>query len=153
MQSSNHIAGKHPQFQGIGNTESWVLFPMSQPSAKTGGVSNTGKSSGNQSDNEQQEEAYLIPGEEPWSHAKVMSCPDAPFWEDAEAYEFLQITKLGTYKLVPLPPGHTAIGSCWVYKVKHDNDNNITQYHACLVVQGCTQHPSIDFFETYTPVA
>lgn len=125
---------------------------MSQPSPETGGVSNTGESSENQSDNEHQEEAYLIPGEEPQSHTKAMSCPDAPFWEDTEAYELSQITKLSTYKLIPLPPSCTAIGSCWVYKVKCDNDDNITQYHACLVAQGCTQHPGIDFFETYAPV-
>ena len=52
-----------------------------------------------------------MPGEEPNSHTQAMSCPDAPFWEDAEVYELSQITKLGTYKLVPLPPGHSAIGS------------------------------------------
>ena len=70
-----------------------------------------------------------------------MSCPNAPFWEDAEAHELSQITKLWTYNLVPLPPGHSAIGSKWVYKIKCDNIGNIIQYSG------------IDFFETYAPFA
>ena len=66
-----------------------------------------------------------------------MSYPDA-FWKDAEVYELSQITKLGTYKLVSLPPGCLAIGSKWVYKTKHDNDGGITQHYPCVVAQECT---------------
>ena len=64
-----------------------------------------------------------------------MSCPNTPFWEDAEACELSQITKLGTYKLVPLPPGCSAIGSKWVYKIKCDNAGNITQYCAHIITK------------------
>lgn len=112
--------------------------------------------SGNSLANQEEEEhkaAYLVPGEEPNLHAQAMSCPDAPFWEDAEEHELSQITKLSTYKLVPLPPGRSAIGSCWVYKIKRDNSDQITQYRAHVVAQGFTQRPGIDFFETYAPVA
>ena len=82
-----------------------------------------------------------------------MSYPDVPFWEDTKAHELSQITKFGTYNLVPLPPGCSAIGSKWVYKVKQDNAGNITQYCTHVVTQRYTQHPGIDCFETYAPVA
>ena len=61
--------------------------------------------------------AYLVSGEELNLLTKAMSYPDA-FWKD-EVYELSQITKLGTYKLVSLPPGCLAIGSKWVlvYKI------------------------------------
>ena len=67
--------------------------------------------------------------------------------------ELSQITKLRTYKFIPLPPGRSAIGSKWVYKVKRENVGDITQYHVHVVAQGYTQHPGIDFFEMYAPVA
>ena len=110
--TSNHLAGNNLQYSGIGNTDSWIPFPTSQTSAETGGDSNKSE------DKPGTDVAYLMPGEEPYSHNQAMSCPDASFWEDAEAHELSQITKLGTYKLVPLPPGHSARGSKWVYKVK-----------------------------------
>ena len=110
--TSNHLAGNNPQYSGIGNTDSWIPFPTSQMSAKTGGDSNESE------DESGTDVAYLMPGKEPHLYNQAMSCPDASFWEDAEAHELSQITKLRTYKLVPLPPGHSAIGSKWVYKVK-----------------------------------
>ena len=67
--------------------------------------------------------------------------------------KLLQITKPRTYKLVLLLPGHSAIGSKWVFQIKCDNVGEITQYCACVVAQGYTQWPGIDFFETYAPVA
>ena len=81
-----------------------------------------------------------------------MSCPDAPFWQDTEAHGLSQITKLSTYKLIPLPPGCSVIGLKWVNKIKHGNTGEITQYHVCVVTQCYTQCPGIDFFETYAPV-
>ena len=110
--TSNCLAGNNPQYSGIGNTDSWIPFPTSQMSAKTGGDSNKSE------DESGTDVAYLMPGKEPHLHNQAMSCPDTSFWEDAEAHELSQITKLRTYKLVPLPPGHSAIGSKWVYKVK-----------------------------------
>ena len=110
--TSNRLAGNNPQYSGIDNTDSWIPFPTSQMSAKTGGDSNESE------DESGTDVAYLMPGKEPHLHNQAMSCPDTSFWEDAEAHKLSQITKLRTYKLVPLPPSHSAIGSKWVYKVK-----------------------------------
>ena len=82
--TSNHIARNHPQYSSIGNSDSWIPFPTSQPSAETGGASSSDLSA-NWDEGEQ--EAYLIPREEPNSHAQAMSCPDTLFWEDAETHE------------------------------------------------------------------
>ena len=37
--------------------------------------------------------------------------------------------------------------------LKKDLSSNITRYKACLVMQGFSQVPGIDFFDTYAPVA
>lgn len=88
-------------------------------SAETGGDSNESK---NESGTDV---AYLMPGKEPHLHNQAMSCHDASFWEDAKVHELSQIIKLGAYKLIPLPPCHSAIRSKWVYKVKRDNIGDI----------------------------
>ena len=36
--------------------------------------------------------------------------------------------------------------------MKKDAAGNITQYKACLVAQGLSQVPSIDYFDTFAPV-
>ena len=80
-------------------TDLWIPFLISQPSAETEGA--TGENV-TLDQGEEQEEAFLALGEEPNSHAQAMSCPDASFWEDTEAYELSQITKFRTYKLILL---------------------------------------------------
>ena len=107
--TSNFLARKNPQYSGIGNTDLWIPFPTSQSSAKTGGALSDDMSADQVK--EEQEETYLVPSEEPNLHSQAMSCPYVSFWEDAEAHKLSQITKLRTCKLVPLPPGHSAIGS------------------------------------------
>ena len=133
--TSNHLVGNHLKYSGIGNTDSWIPFPTSQNSAKAGGDSGESSSSNENEGETETDAAYLVPGEEPNLHNQAMSCPNTPFWEDAEACELSQITKLGTYKLVPLPPGCSAIGSKWVYKIKCDNAGNITQYCAHIITK------------------
>jgi len=46
------------------------------------------------------------------------------------------------------------VGCRWVYALKHDAAGNIIWYKALLVlVQGFSQVPGVNFFDTYTPVA
>jgi len=44
-----------------------------------------------------------------------------------------------------------AIGSDWVFKVKHNADGSIEHYKACLVAKGYSQRPSIDYNEVFAP--
>ncbi len=67
--------------------------------------------------------------------------------------ELAALKSQDTYQIVPLPPGHKAIGLHWVYRVKLNANNTISKYKACLVAKGYFQIEGVDFNETYTPVA
>jgi hypothetical protein len=58
-----------------------------------------------------------------------------------------------TWELVKLPPGRKAIGSKWVFKVKRNADSSIERYKACLVAQGFSQRPGINFNKMFAPTA
>ena len=45
------------------------------------------------------------------------------------------------------------MGSKWVFHVKKDGTGNIIQYKACLIAQGFSQVPGIDYFDTFAPIA
>ena len=61
--------------------------------------------------------------------------------------------KTGTWDLVYLPPGKSAIGYKWIYKIKNRSDGIVDRYKACLVARGFTQEYGIDYEETFAPVA
>ena len=58
-----------------------------------------------------------------------------------------------TWTIVPLPSGHHAIGSKWVYRVKYKNDETLRRYKARLAAKGYNQQKDRDFMDTSTPVA
>ena len=59
-----------------------------------------------------------------------------------------------TYELVDsIPPGRKAVQCKWVLHIKHDKNNSIAQFKACLVTKGFTQIPGQDFTYTFAPVA
>ncbi|KAL7589489.1 hypothetical protein Lser_V15G40850 [Lactuca serriola] len=57
------------------------------------------------------------------------------------------------WTLVPRTSGKTMTGTRWVYRNKVDKDGIITRNKARLVAQGFTQIESIDYGETFAPVA
>jgi hypothetical protein len=88
---------------------------------------------------------------EPKSFCKAMAGPDADQWYQAAAAEMQAHLKNGTWELVKLPAGQNAIGSKWVFKVKHNADGSVERYKAWLVGQGFSQCPGVDFTETFAP--
>jgi hypothetical protein len=90
---------------------------------------------------------------EPKSFREAMQRPDANLWYKAAVKEMQAHIENGTWELVKLPPGRKAIGSKWVFKVKRNADGSIERYKACLVAQGFSQRPGIDFDETFAPTA
>ena len=57
--------------------------------------------------------------------------------------------KTGTWDLVDIPSGKSAIGCKWVYKIKTRSDGTIDRYKYRLVARGFTQEYGIDYEETF----
>ena len=57
--------------------------------------------------------------------------------------------KTGTWDLIDLPFGKSAIGCKWVYKIKTRSNDTVDRYKARLVARGFTQEYEIDYEETF----
>lgn len=51
------------------------------------------------------------------------------------------------------PPGSTVLPGKWVFDIKCDKDDFITELRARWVIYGNHQRPGLDFDDTYAPVA
>ena len=72
-------------------------------------------------------------------------------WHKAAVDEIQSLVDNGTFELVKLPPGHKAIGSRWVFKVKRNADGSVERYKGRVVAKGFSQRPGFDFTETFAP--
>ena len=59
----------------------------------------------------------------------------------------------GTWRLEDAPPRANIISSKWVLKAKKDAAGNVVRYKACLIAQGFSQISSVNYDDTYAPVA
>ena len=90
---------------------------------------------------------------EPTSLAEAKRRPDWLQWEQGIREELATLDKAGTWELVDPPAGANIVGSKWVFRVKKDAAGNVVHHKACLVAQGFSQVPGVDYFDTYAPVA
>ncbi|KAG8798251.1 hypothetical protein FRC16_007621 [Serendipita sp. 398] len=88
---------------------------------------------------------------EPRSLKEATSRPDADQWFKAACDEIRSLAENGTWKLVQLPFGRSAVGSRWVFKAKRDSEGKIERYKGRLVARGYLQRSGIDYDETFAP--
>nr|KAJ0205508.1 hypothetical protein LSAT_V11C500231720 [Lactuca sativa] len=74
-------------------------------------------------------------------------------WIKAMQEELNEFESHKVWTLVPRPSGKTITGTRWVYRNKVYKDGIITRNKARLVAQGFTQIESINYVETFAPVA
>uniref|UniRef100_A0A0W0G3P4 Integrase catalytic domain-containing protein n=1 Tax=Moniliophthora roreri TaxID=221103 RepID=A0A0W0G3P4_MONRR len=73
--------------------------------------------------------AVLSVGDNPQTLAQALNSPECKYW------------------------GRKPTGTKWVFNIKRDEQGHIVEHHACLVAQEFSQIPSVDFWDTYVPVA
>ena len=73
-------------------------------------------------------------------------------WILAMKSEMESLLKNGTYELVELPKGRKALKNKWVFKLKRDENEQLTKFKARLVVKGFGQKEGVDFDEIFSPV-
>ena len=76
-----------------------------------------------------------------------------PLQQQAMVDELDALHKTHTWDMTTLPPGKSAVGCKWVYKIKTRADGSVEHYKARLVARGFTQEYGIDYEETFAPVA
>ncbi|GAA0149435.1 transmembrane signal receptor [Lithospermum erythrorhizon] len=100
--------------------------------------------------NEAPSEPSLGRGVEPKSFEEAMR--DSR-WRAAMQAKIQTLENNHTWTLASLPPGKQALGSRWIYKVKHKLDGTVERFKARLVVFGNHHIEGIDYSDTFALVA
>ena len=100
-------------------------------------------------DDEQQ--VNSVSGSEPCTFKHAMNGPQSDRWKEVAALEYNTLIENGTWEIIDLPPGQKAIGSGWVFKVKHNQDGSVEHFKAHLVAKGYSQRPGLDYNESFAP--
>jgi hypothetical protein len=74
-------------------------------------------------------------------------------WVNAMHEELNNFTRNEVWELVEIPKNHNVIGTKWVFRNKHNEDDLVVRNKERLVAQGYTQAEGLDFGETFAPVA
>ncbi|CAA7040888.1 unnamed protein product [Microthlaspi erraticum] len=97
--------------------------------------------------------AYLFAitsAKEPKSYAQAIKDEN---WRFAVTDEIDALDINDTFTIEELPEGKQALGSMWVFRIKHQSDGTVERYKARLVVLGNHQVEGLDYKETFAPVA
>ena len=87
------------------------------------------------------------------SYWEAQSRSDWPCWKDAMDREIESLQQAGTWEKVPCPPDKNIVSCKWVYRLKRKADGTTDKYKARLVARGFSQIYSVDYLDTYSPVA
>ena len=95
--------------------------------------------------------ANLVSDPEPHTFRQAMHGDQSDHWREAATLEYNTLVDNETWEVVDLPLGEKAIGSGWVFKVKHNQDGSIERFKARLVAKGYSQCPGLDYNESFAP--
>ena len=76
----------------------------------------------------------------------------SPVWRQAMDEEISALLKNNTWDLVPPSPSQNVVTCKWIFRIKKDQNGNITKYKARYVARGFNQRAGIDYSETFSPV-
>lgn len=82
-----------------------------------------------------------------------MDSPQSNEWKLAIEEELDNLERLKTWEIAKLPRDRDYVDSKWVFKIKRDENGQITTYKARLVAKEFNQREGIDYTQTYAPVA
>jgi len=75
-----------------------------------------------------------------------------PNWRTAMEEEYAALLSSNTWDLVPRPFGANVVTGKWIFRQKFNADGSFDRYKARWVLRGFTQHPGVDYDETFSPV-
>ena len=97
----------------------------------------------------QDEQNYLLSGEEPLSYSEVAQ---EEVWRQAMREEMMAIDRNNTLELEIPPPICSPIGLKWIFKLKKNPQGEVIKHKARLVVKGYSQRKGIDYEELFATV-
>ncbi|KAL0346419.1 UNVERIFIED_CONTAM: Copia protein [Sesamum calycinum] len=89
----------------------------------------------------------------PQTYEEAISDINSGKWLEAMRFELESISSNNIWTLVSPPKGFKLIRCKWVYKRKLGAEGEVITFKASLVAKDYTQRPSVDFEETYSPIA
>lgn len=87
---------------------------------------------------------------EPTSFSKAVQHES---WREAMKREIQALENNDTWIITTLPPGKTALGCKWVYKIKYKHNGSVERPKAHPVILKYHQVERINYTETFAPVA
>lgn len=92
----------------------------------------------------------IAPIKLPYTFAQAAPHPE---WLQAIKIEIVALDNNHTWDLVPPPPNQHIVDCKWLFKIKYLPDGSIDRFKARLIARGFTQISSVDYFDTFAPVA
>ena len=92
-------------------------------------------------------------GFDPLTINEACARPNWPKWDEAISKELASIEAASMWDVIKCPKGMNIIRCKWVFKIKRNTVGEIDKYKAQLVAKGYSQVQSINYDETYAPVA
>ncbi|CDR39882.1 hypothetical protein NBRC10512_000405 [Rhodotorula toruloides] len=103
------------------------------------------------------DDAFSLPTSDPRNHRKAMRDSDIERWRAGKDEEFSSLRdKFKVFHIVErkdVPQDAKILGCRFVYRRKKDEHGRVTGHKVCLVAQGFSQRPGVEFRDTFAPVA